>query len=310
MLGLWIALAGSAAAQDNGFGSARLVAGTPEFESCLDSAGCQDNFYRFLTESMVEQGFAMQNHSQSTSALVNRHSGVHVGGSFGTFPFEGEAVNLSGKTENTSYSPVFPRIAAGWLGDRGDRRVAVGGFFTPPVPVGGAQALQLGAEGGVALHRADESGFGVEGDLTFLRATAPIVASEEQFENRDDFNNPDNLDPDTYEEICGDEGCLDTFTMFNAGVRAGYSWWLDSGLVPYAKVGVAVVNERLDVEYDATSWAIFAIQPSVHGGVGWNIGENLNLAAGMSAALQQANQNENDSIGAFYKVDASAAWVF
>lgn len=309
MLGLWIVMS-AASAQDNGFGSAQLVAGTPEFEGCLDSADCQARFYRFLTESMVEQGFAMQNHSQSTSVLINHHSGVHVGGSLGTFPFEPEAENLSGKTENTSFSPVFPRIAVGWLGERDERRVALGGFITPPVPVGGATALQLGAEGGLALHGAGASGFGVEGDLTFLRATAPIVASEEQFENRDDFDNPDNLNEDTYAEVCGESGCLDTFRMLNVGLRGGYSWWLDSGLVPYAKVGVTVVSERLDVEYDATSWSVFAIQPSAHGGIGWNAGEHLNLAAGASAALQQANQSEENSVGVFYKIDASAAWVF
>ena len=302
----------AAMAQDNGFGSARLVAGSPEFGSCLDSSGCADNFYRFLTESMVEQGFSMQNHSQSSSAAVNRASGIHVGGSLGTFPFEGEAVNLSGKTENTSYSPVFPRISAGWLGDAdgGGRRYAAGAFFTPPVPVGGAQALQLGVEGGLALHGAADSGALIEGDFTYLRATAPIVASEEQFEDRDDFSNPDNLDPDTYEAVCGDDGCLDTFSMANLGLRGGYSWALPSGLVPYAKAGITIVNERLDVQYDATSWAIFAIQPSAHAGAGWNIGDGLHLALGASAALQQPNQNENDSIGLFYKADASAAWVF
>jgi opacity protein-like surface antigen len=304
-------MVGVAAAQDNGFGSAQLVSGSPEFESCLEQgSACQGNFYRFLSESMVEQGFAMQNHSQGTSVLVNPNDGFVAGASIATFPFEGEAVNLAGKTENTAYSPVFPRLALGWISGQEDRRVAAGVFFTPPVPVGGAQALQLGAEGGLALHGTGESGWGVEGDFTFLRATAPIVASQEQFEDRDQFNSPDNLDPETYEAVCGDTGCLDTFTMTNLGLRAGYGWALPSGLVPYLKGGLSVIREQLDVEYDATSWALFAIQPSLHGGAGWAAGEHLHLAAGASAALQQANQNENDQLGAFWKLDASAAWSF
>lgn len=82
-------MVGTATAQDTGFGSAQLVDGTPEFENCLaQGSACQTNVYRFLIESMVEQGVAMQNHSQGTSVIVSPGDGIVVGGSITAFPVE------------------------------------------------------------------------------------------------------------------------------------------------------------------------------------------------------------------------------
>ncbi|MEL6343304.1 MAG: hypothetical protein AAFV53_09205 [Myxococcota bacterium] len=307
LIALALGLSATAAAQDGGFGAARLADGTPEFENCFNGS-CGDDFFRFLSESMIEQGFAMQNHSLANSPLTNHRSGVIVGASAATFPFEEEPTNLSGKQENTSFSPVFPRISVGY---NAEENYGVGVFFLPPIPVGGASALQLGAEGGYRFNDAGESGFGVEGDFTFLRARAAIVASQEQFDNAEAGGYENNLNPETFEENCSDEdGCIDTFSTYNVGIRAGYSWFIGNGLVPYVKGGVAVLNESLFVEYDETTWTLFAIQPSLHGGVAYQPGDNLHLALGASTALQQANQNEDDTIGLFYKLEGSVAWAF
>lgn len=298
-----------AAAQDSGFGGARLISGTPEFGNCFNT-DCGPNFFRFLSESMVEQGFAMQSQSLAVSPLTNHQTGVVVGVDVATFPFEEEPTNLSGKQENTSFSPVFPSISVGWLSDS-DTRWGAGVFFLPPIPVNGASALQLGAEGGLSFAGEQESGWGVEADFTFVRARAAVVASQEQFDNRESGGFENNLQEDTFEENCGDEdGCIDTFTTTNLGLRAGYAWYVGPGLTPYVKGGVAVLNERLDVEYDQTTWGLFGIQPSVHGGVGYQPGDNLHLGLGASAALQQANQSEEDSVGVFYKLEGSVAWAF
>jgi hypothetical protein len=55
---------------------------------------------------------------------------------------------------------------------------------------------------------------------------------------------------------------------------------------------------------------VTGLQPTIHGGAGWRLGEHVHLALGASAALQQPNQSEEDRIGAFFKLDGSAAWVF
>ena len=214
---MWTLLVSAALAQ----GQPTIVDGTPEFQSCLTSSQCADNFYRFLGLSMAEQGFTFQNDPQLLSPTLSRREGWTIGGLLTTFPLAPPRANLSGKEENTSYSPVLPRLFGGWKGEVGSGVAGVGGFFLPPIPVGGASALIAGVETGYALRLGDKVRVGPELDFTYTRARAPIVASEEQYENRDSFDNPSNLDPETYEAVCVPEGgCVDTFTVAN-GEPAG-----------------------------------------------------------------------------------------
>ncbi|MDG1483462.1 MAG: hypothetical protein P8R54_27980 [Myxococcota bacterium] len=296
----------------DGFGSAKLVDGAPvdqDFVDCLDADGCRQAFLQFLSASILEQGFTMQGLSLSASPLAHDREGLVVGGSLASFPLGAPATNLSGKEENTQFSPVFPRINVGHLSQDEDRRVAVGGSFLPPIPVGGAAALELGVEAGVVFAGAGESGLGIESEFTFIRANAPITATEEQLDERDDFSNPDNLSPDRYEDVCGTDGCLDTFTMANLELRGGYGWAIQD-FRPYARLGVTVVNEWLYVMYDDTTWSLFSLQPAAHVGSGWQPGDSIHLGLGASAALQQANQSESSSIGVFYTFEGAASWVF
>ena len=307
---LSVLLASSAHA--DGFGSARLIDGQPvddSFVSCLESDGCRQSFLRFLSESMLEQGFAMQGFSLSASPLAHDREGFVLGGSLATFPFGDAATNLSGKEENTQFSPVFPRINAGYLSQTDDRRTAIGGSFLPPIPVGGASALELGLEAGMVLAGPDEPGIGLEAEFTFIRANAPITATEEQLDDSENFSNADNLTQETYDEVCGTEGCLDTFTEANLELRGGYGWVMGD-FRPYARLGVTVLNEWLYVMYDDTTWQIFSLQPAAHVGSGWQPGEHFHLGLGGSVALQQANQSESESVGVFYTFEGSAGWLF
>lgn len=309
-------LSPAAAAPGNGFGSARLVSGTPDFTSCIEDGGdCQANFFNFLTQSMLEQGFTMQDHSVASSPLTHRRKGWHVGGSLSTFPFGPPPENLSGKEENTQFSPVFPRILGGYMAAEGGKQKAIGFSFTPPVPVQGASALGLGVNGAIGRGGQEATRQGLETNLSFVRAKAPIAATEDQLEDRDSFSNPNNLDPDQFDEVCGEDvdngagGCLDTFTLFNVSVRAVQAWHVGPGFTPYVKAGVTVVNEWLHIKYDDTTWGVFAVQPTVHAGSGYNAGEHLFLSLGASAALRQANQSE-DGVGVFTTFEGAAAWAF
>ena len=308
----------AAAEPGNGFGSARLVDGTPDFSDCIEGGGtCQDDFYAFLSESMLSQGLTMQDHALGTSTLTHRRTGWTVGGSLGVFPLGPPPENLSGKEENTQFSPVFPRLTAGWMtGESAKGQAGVGLSFTPPVPVQGASALGLGLNGALTRGSATDVRLGLEGDLSFIRANAPIAATEDQVADRDNFSNPDNLDPEQFDEVCGEDvdagagGCIDTYTQLNFSVRAGQSWHTASGFTPYLKVGATLVNEWLYIKYDDTTWGLTAVQPTVHAGSGWNIGEHVFLAAGATAALRQANQSESGSMGLFYTFEGAAAWAF
>ena len=75
MLSLLFALSAPAPAQQ----LATLTDGTPEFENCLaETDDCAARFYRFLTHSMVEQGFTFQEVSLLTSPITNRRDGPVV----------------------------------------------------------------------------------------------------------------------------------------------------------------------------------------------------------------------------------------
>jgi len=304
------------AAPGNGFGSARLVSGSPDFTNCIEDGGdCQAQFFDFLTESMLEQGFAMQNNATVSSPLIHRRKGWHAGGSLSTFPFGPPPTNLSGKQENTQFSPVFPRLLGGYVAADEGVQKAIGFTFTPPVPVQGAMALGLGLNGAIGRGGKEAIRQGIEGDLSFVRATAPIAATEEQVADRENFGNSENLDPEQFQRVCGEDvdagagGCLDTFTLLNVSVRAVQSWHVGSGFTPYVKAGVTVVDEWLYIKYDDTTWGVFAIQPSLHTGSGYHAGDHLFLSLGASAALRQANQSEG-GIGVFTTFEGAAAWAF
>jgi hypothetical protein len=315
----WAALATSAAAAPppEGFGAARLISGSPDFQNCIQGDGdCQANFYRFLGNSMLEQGFAMQHQPLLSSPLSDDRAGFVVGGDLTTFPFAAPRENLSGKQENTSFSPVFPQLVVGWRG-AGDEsgQTAVGLSFLPPVPVQGASALSLSVDGGRAWGGPEALRFGLEGGLSFVRALAPIVATTDQLENRDQFDNPDNLDPEVFARVCGPDvadgasGCIDRFRLLNLELRAGLSLPLGA-FRPFAKLGLTLVNERLDVKYDATAWGVTALQPAVHGGCTWAPGEHIRLALGGSLGLLQGNQSEDHRAGLLGKLVGAAGWAF
>ena len=107
----------------------------------------------------------------------------------------------------------------------------------------------------------------------------------------------------------GSSGCLDTYTLVNVTVRGGWSPSFGAW-APYGKVGLTAINELLYVKYDDTTWGVFALQPSAHLGTSWAPLDGLILALGGSAALQQANQSEEDAVGLFTRLEGAAGWRF
>ncbi|MFT4625009.1 MAG: hypothetical protein ACI8PZ_003675 [Myxococcota bacterium] len=294
----------------NAQGQATLVDGTPEFRDCLGNPGCADRFYRFLSISMAEQGFTMQNEAQLSSAVLTRREGVHIGGSLSTFPFSKPRENLSGKEENTSYSPVLPRLRGGWLGGSDTLAVGVAGSVLPPIPVGGASALVLGAEGSLAAVLGPWR-VGGELDFSYTRARAPIVASEEQYESRDEFDNANNLDPAVYERVCLPDGCVDTFVVANTALKVAAS--VEVGPVsPYAKLGLSMIHETLQVEYDDTRWRVAGLQPTASLGAVLLPGDHLGLALGAVFATRSASIDPEEpyGLGLFFGLEGGLSWTF
>lgn len=302
----------SATALAAGLGEAELVSGSPEFTSCFeedrDTEGtCSWRFYHFLAASMGEQGFTFSHTPTHTAAWVRPEPGLLLGARLDTFPFGPPPENLSGKAENTQFSPVLPRVFAGYAWGE-QTRVALGLSALPPIPVGGASALIVGADGSIAWTR-EKIRFGGGLDATYAVAHAPITASQDQFDDRDSFSNPDNLDPATYEAVCGtqEDGCIDRFRQLGLGLRGGLATRA-LAVNPYAALGLAFNATQLYVMYDDTTWAMRAIQPSVHAGATWAPLDALLLSAGADLAPHGPDQSEDGAVGLFWKLDGALSW--
>mgnify|MGYP007063372596 CR=1 FL=1 len=306
---MWLVLTTAHAESEHGFGSATLTNGTPEFSNCLSTTDCSERFFQFLTESMMEQGFTMQDSGAVGSTLLNHQDGWYAGGLLHTFPFGPPAQNLSGKEENTQFSPVLPKILGGKAWTAGDRRWSIGGTVLPPIPVGGAAALIAGIDASTTRSLGDGL-WSMEVDFTFLHATAPVSASKEQLDDAESEGYANNVKEETFEENCeADIGCIDVFEEANLSLRTGFGWRVGEKWIPYTKIGLTVVNERFTVEYDQTEWSILAVQPSVHGGTGLALSETILLALGTTLGTKQNNQSTN-GFGVFYRFEGSAAVRF
>lgn len=291
---------------------AELIDGNPEFEGCLGSQGCRDLFYGFLSESMVEQGFTFQPEAALTAPTIHRGEGGIVGVRLTTFPLGPPPENLSGKEENTSPVPVLPRLVGGWTGPVADEvHLGVGGSVLPPVPVAGASALAVSADGALAFDVSDRVRIGPELDLGYSRARAAIVASEEQYEARDDFDNPSNLLPETYEAVCepAPNGCIDTFTVATAGLRVAASVDVGEGFAPYARLGLGWVDQRLWVMYDDTTWRVRGLQPTLGLGSTWSHEGGAIAHLGATAAPRWASISE-EGAGLLFRAQGAFGWRF
>lgn len=282
-------------------GEVRLVEGTPEFQSCLTDPSCSARFHDFLGQSMSEQGFAMQSRGVLGSSM-NGDEGFTIGAGVATFPFGAPAANLSGKEENTQFSPVFPRLRAAYgFGD-----MAVGLTLLPPIPVGGASAFATSVDvsesmavGGARLT--------LQGEWSFVRARAPVVASEAQYANRDSFDNPANLLPETYEAVCVPAGgCVDTYRNGTATVRALVSRTIGPA-TPYIGVGGGYSGQYLWVMYDDSAWRVDTWQVTGHAGTTLAFGP-VRLVGGVSGGPIPAALQEDNRV--FYTVEGAAGVSF
>jgi hypothetical protein len=281
------------------FGQVKLTSGAPEFEDCLES-DCANSFYSFLTHSMLEQGFTIQSRNMLSSSLATTPEGWFTGTSLSTFPFHPPQKNLSGKEENTSFSPLFPRIQVGHR----QEEYGCGLSLLPPVPVKGAAASFASVDYNKLLKQSEKGRTNIAFELSGAHIKAPITASEEQHESKESF---DNLNDETYQERCASQenGCIDTFALTHLSGFAGHAWSLNPVFQPYAQAGLTFISEWLYVMYDDTSWNVLTIQPSAQAG-GIIQYQQLLLILNGSVALQ----HRENKIGAFSTIELHAGWIF
>lgn len=285
---------------------ATLVKGEPEFAACLEAEVCGSRFYQFLTNSMMEQGMSMQSHTVlSTPLMYHGDGGYFAGAGVHTFPFSAPPENLSGKPENTSFSPVFPSIELAKVSAEKSYSLK----FLPPVPVQGASAFLLSGTISRLWRSSENWKRALDTELGLIRANAPIAASDEQIENKDDYG--DNLLDETLAENCGDDGCIDTFYHASLEFRAGQSWQVSDLFQPYVQLGGNFIYENLFIQYDQTGWGLFTVQPMIRSGIGMQLmdGDLQTMLGGMVTPKYPGQDKEGD-FGVFYTAQAQAGYVF
>jgi hypothetical protein len=283
-----------------------LIDGTPDFVDCLDDTMCGDDFRRFLSQTMLEQGFTFAHDPQATSVIVSRGHGWVIGMQVTTFPMIRERENPWGKVENTYRTPVLPKLVIGrkWkVGQIG--RLAVGGHVLPPIPVDDAMAWTAGldASAGLALGIAR---LGIEGTYAYGSATASVISTQEQYDMREGYAESGYLDD--YEGRCSD-GCQDHFSTHTAGVKIGAAVGLGLGLAPYLKVGVDWFDYRLQVGYDETTWAMGGTHAVADIGLNFQPLKNLQFAVGTTMAYRPAEVSISDG-GILFGLNGAASVVF
>jgi hypothetical protein len=285
-------------------GDASLIEGKPSFDDCIENDGsCAQNFYQFLSHSILEQSISMQSNFISASPLSSQ-SGLFFGGHLSTFPFSSPQENLSGKEENTDFIPVFPKIHFGFH----DESYSLGLSFTPPVSVNGASALLVGTRIGRKISE-DRS---LEAEFAVLKARAPIAATDEQFEEKDSFDNPDNLESERFEERCASQenGCIDTLKMKQISIRSLQIWDPIEAVKPYLQVSLQFTTHQLYIMYDDTTWRVWALQPLIHSGVYISPHPKWLITAGGGLSPQSAFQHRDGQFGVLYTFEGQLSRQF
>jgi hypothetical protein len=307
MFVLW----GGASPAKAAFGQMELQNGTPEFESCLKSDDCASRFYRFFSESTLAQGFAMQDVSPLVSALHSPQPGGTAGIQIQTFPLGPPPKNLAGKEENTQFSPVFPKLLLGYRWQHEDTTFGSGLSFFPPIPIQGASAMQVGLQGSYGRNiQEGPHRWGLDLEFTFVQAHAPVTASKDQFDGREEGGFEDNLKEDAFMANCDVEiGCTDIFTVANLSLTSGLRWALAEKMGLFAGAGFTWLNEFFQVEYDDTTWALMGLQPFVQSGIHWEPTKHWNLLLEGRCALKQENQSTS-GMGVFYRFGLAGGYHF
>lgn len=278
------------------------------------------DFINLTAHGMVEQAFTLQANPMQGSAALPGPAGIQLGLELVTFPLKPPTTNLLGKTENTGFSPVLPKLAVGYAhGDLNRDKVAfsAGYSLVPPITIEGAYALVHGLEATVGYHYSEKMKLGLEADLSFGRAIAPVTVPKDQYEASqaadpsdpiaDDF---DNVDPVRYEEVCAPQayGCLDTLGILHGSLRAVATFPISKVAQPYVRLGVEGIHDTFDVEIDASKYLLQGLMPQL--GVGANLTLAPKLRATVGALSAYATPVTAKDSGAFlFRFELGASWT-
>lgn len=265
------------------------------------------SFVQLVSRGMAEQAFSLQNISAERSAVAPGPKGAYFGLQLTTFPLTPPPENLVGKTENTAFSPVLPRLGMGYVGGEGDLSWGLGFNIVPPLKVQGAFAFVVGSEASIGYSVSEKLTIGAELDVSLGQARAPVVATPEAYEAGDLPNIPEGR----YEEACAPQefGCIDTLTLAHAAPRVAAYYQVSDSVAPYLRLGGQYIYETFNVQVDLSEWRLKGWLPTAGAGVSITPGERVRIGLGASGAYH--NEYLSDlGAGLFWRLDGGISYAF
>ena len=274
----------------------QLVDGDSLLEGCLADDACNEYIVGILGENMAEYGFALQFDPVATGALAGKGMGLVTEVHIDTVVL-GEGNDA---TKRLLIPPLVPRFAVGYqLGsftyDNPYPQFSFGAFMLPPVRILSDGVLfSIGANAGAAIPLYEHLLWGaLEVDGSWAHVGAPLVGTEAQLSQLDPLK--PYIEPRASD--CGviSSSCLDSFNQSAFTLRAGLSVEPLAAIFFYGRLAAAILNQRMFVVYDRTTWTITGVQPQAQFGGGLRAGDKYQLAMGMSVANKPAHLSTNDS---------------
>ena len=263
-------------------------------------------FLAFVGHGMMEQAFTLQHAPLEGAAALPDADGFSLGVRFDTFPLRDPPVNGQGKVENTQYVPALPRITATWA--QADRlRYGGGVSLTPPVNVGGASALVVGGDIGVAWPALSKLTVGLEADVTAGQAYAPVVATPEARA----AGVLENVDEARYEAVCVPQahGCIDSLLIRHGGLHLVVVSPLHAKVQPFFRVGGRMVADRFLIQVDLSDWRVTGLLPNFSLGANVSLAPWLRLAAGATFAPMPEEVVQAGETGILSRFSLGVAWA-
>jgi hypothetical protein len=260
-----------------------LHRGPTVLQPCLDDVACTGYFAPQLSETLVEAGFMLQHDAVGTTAFGGRGTGLVL---------EAGLNSMSLGRPNTLQStfPLVPAIARfavggllGWgsVADPGPQ-LALGLHALPRLRIGGGTTSAFGVTTSAAIPFERRVWLGGEVSWTAAEFGVSLVDSTA------DLRELDEVRPYVEGQLECPEPCIDHLAAHAVSARLGTTVEPVPEVFVYARGGVIVQHERLDIALDGSEWRLTAVSPEASLGAGFRAGDRWQMALGLISARRPA----------------------
>ena len=246
---------------------------------CVADAGCGAYIATQLSENLVEAGFALAHSPLAGSALAGKGVGLVVEAHVDSLPV-GKRNELG---EGLKLPPVVPRLVAAYhLGsytyDDPYPQYTLAAHLLPPVGSSEGRGWSVGGTASAALPIVEQWWWGAEADYTYGEVRATLVGTPARLRQYDEIK------PYVRAIEAACEPCVDRVDQHALALRAGPSIEPHPALFGYARGGVLIIDQRLDLAIDGSRWGLGGTLPTFGFGGGVRIADRVQIGTGATMA--------------------------